>query len=382
MGVNTIVVCGWGAVSPAGWGVPALRAALDRGAPVPVKALTRPGWARTLAARPVPPPPVAPSFLAHPRLRRASRLSQYALGAAWQALGEEAVLPLDRRERLGIVMCVMAGCVSYSRRFYEETLRNPAIASPLIFPETVFNAPASHLAACLGSTAPNYTLVGDEGTFLQALALGADWLLHDSADACLVLGAEEVDWIVSDALRRFQRAAVHSEGAGALLLRKTAPSAPHVRLAAVTDPCTFVGEPARRLAAARMRGQLPGTRPNELLCLSTQRMPRADAAETAAWRDWTGPRLAPREILGQAFNAASAWQCVAACDAIQRGETRAANVSVVGTNQQAVGARFLACTGNGSATGSPPETDRASADEDHARPEQRNQTNARGQPHA
>ena len=71
----------------------------------------------------------------------------------------------------------MSGSVNYSRRFYDETLKDPATASPLVFPETVFNAPASHLAALLGTTAINYTLVGDPGTFLQGIALAADWLL-------------------------------------------------------------------------------------------------------------------------------------------------------------------------------------------------------------
>jgi hypothetical protein len=39
--------------------------------------------------------------------------------------------------------------------------------------------------------------------------------------------------------------------------------------------------------------------------------------------------------------AAPAWQCVAACDAVARQQYRAANVSVVGSNQMAIGARFV-----------------------------------------
>ena len=70
----------------------------------------------------------------------------------------------------------MSGCVNYSRRFYDEVLQDPATASPLIFPETVFNAPASHLAGYFASTAMDYTLVGDPCSFLQGTALAADWL--------------------------------------------------------------------------------------------------------------------------------------------------------------------------------------------------------------
>jgi hypothetical protein len=40
--------------------------------------------------------------------------------------------------------------------------------------------------------------------------------------------------------------------------------------------------------------------------------------------------------------AAAAWQCVLACDAVADGRFAAANVSLVGSNQQALGARFTA----------------------------------------
>jgi hypothetical protein len=39
--------------------------------------------------------------------------------------------------------------------------------------------------------------------------------------------------------------------------------------------------------------------------------------------------------------AAGAWQCVTACQAVMSGEFAAATVSLVGSNQQAIGARFV-----------------------------------------
>ena len=39
--------------------------------------------------------------------------------------------------------------------------------------------------------------------------------------------------------------------------------------------------------------------------------------------------------------AAAAWQCVAACDALAEKTFAAASVSLVGSNQQAIGARFV-----------------------------------------
>jgi hypothetical protein len=68
-----------------------------------------------------------------------------------------------------------------------------------------------------------------------------------------------------------------------------------------------------------------------------------DVAEAAAWRDWTGPRVSPKRVLGEGLMAAAAWQCVVACDAVASGRVSAANVSLVGSNQQAIGARFTGC---------------------------------------
>jgi hypothetical protein len=395
MGMNRMFVHGVGAVSPAGWGAPALRSAVERNEPIPVQSLSRPGWEQALGVRPIPPPPMRPAFLAHPRLRRAGAISQYAIAAALEALGGDVVRVQTGALRLGIVLCVITGSVSYSRRFFEEVLRDPATASPLVFPETVFNAPASHLAAYLSSSGRNYTLVGDSGVYLQGLALAADWLLHDHADGCVVVGAEEMDWILADALNLFQRQAVHSAGAGALYLRSDSSTVsanePDARgrrgdeaevvsktesassprrlqfmgaipdsvsgnshsgrsrheeglmaeLACITDSIPFSGNRGRPDAARRIQAQLPGDGPTELLCLGTQNLPRADAAETAAWKDWTGARIAPKATLGEAFTASAAWQCVLACDALARDQFSAANVSVIGANQQAIGARFI-----------------------------------------
>ena len=79
----------------------------------------------------------------------------------------------------------------------------------------------------------------------------------------------------------------------------------------------------------------------KLLCDGIGTSPRADAAERAAWIDWSGARVSPKRILGEGMMAAAAWQCVAACDALAEKKFTAANVSLVGSNQQAIGAQFV-----------------------------------------
>jgi 3-oxoacyl-(acyl-carrier-protein) synthase len=320
--------------------VTSLRAALGNSQKLPLKELARPGWKHPLLVRQVPVPSPRPAFMSQPRLRRSSPISQYAVASAMEALGDHVTQFGGGAQRLGIVLCVMSGCVNYSRRFYHETLRDPATASPLVFPETVFNAPGSHLGALLGTTAINYTLVGDPGTFVQGLALGAQWLSQGVVDGCLVIGSEEMDWLTADAFRMFSRRLVLSEGAGALYLRRASLGESGVELLAITDANLFCDRKSRADAAQGTALQLRSGNKEALLCDGLQNVPYLDRAEADAWSDWPGPRVSPKKVLGEGLMAAAAWQCVAAVDALQQGAVDEALVNVAGCNQQVIGARF------------------------------------------
>jgi 3-oxoacyl-(acyl-carrier-protein) synthase len=340
--MTRVFVAGTGAVSPAGWNVPALRDALAKNEPLAVQTLARPGWHAPLRARLVPNPATRPEILAHPRLRRSSPITHYAAAAVLEAMTGLRAQPAAKNLRLGVIACLQSGCVQYSCRFYDETLKNPATASPLVFPETVYAAPTSHVAALLENVVLAYSLVGDPSAFLQGVALGAEWLAEQRVDACLVVGAEETNWIVADALRHLDRPAIVAAGAGALCLCRDQKFAAGVELAAITDAHTFLAHQSRPQAAQAMRRQFgKDSASNELLADGLSGASRADAAELAAWHDWAGVRLSPKKNLGEGLMAAAAWQCVLACDAVSGGRFAAANVSLVGSNQQAIGARFV-----------------------------------------
>jgi hypothetical protein len=337
--MSRVFVSGWGAVSPAGWGVAPLRQALQAGKPLPVQPLARPGWDQPLRARMVPVPVPRPAFFAHPRLRRASPITQYAAAAALEALGDAALAgPTQRR---GLILCLQAGCVQYSYRFFEEALNDPATASPLLFPETVFAAPASHLAALVPNMFLVHTLVGDPSVFLQGLVLATDWLAENRVETCLVVGAEEINWLLADGVWHFNHQAILTGGAGALCVRAQ-PELPFpVELEGVTDAHAYLPPKSRAEAAQQMRRELPPGAAGELLCDGLQDHARLDAPEKAAWQDWPGRRLSLKTILGEGLMAAAAWQCVAACEALVATPARASHVSLVGANHQAIGARFV-----------------------------------------
>jgi 3-oxoacyl-(acyl-carrier-protein) synthase len=327
-----IFIGGIGAVSPAGWSVSALRDSLAKGEPFAVQDLARPGTANPFRVLRVPPPDPRPKFITHPRLRRSSPISQFAVSAALEALGPREP---GTTSKVGVIVCVFSGCVNYSRRFYDETLKDPSTASPLVFPETVFNAPASHISAYLGSTAINYTLVGDSGTFLVGLATAAHWLLDGKIEECLVVGTEEIDWLTSDAVRLFDRRKSLSEGAGALLLRRT----DGIQLRSITDEHLFLLA-GKSAALEAMRRQLPPPSTNSLLVDSTSGDSGISAEEAQLWNEWSGPRFSPRRILGEGLMASAAWQAVAAVDTLRNGAATDALISIAGFHQHAIGAHL------------------------------------------
>jgi 3-oxoacyl-(acyl-carrier-protein) synthase len=334
--VSRIFVHGIGCVSPTGWGVPRLREALLRGDALATSNLRRPGSKRPLHHRAVPPAPAKLPFMTHPRLRRSSPLTVYGAAAALEALGTQ-----DKKKRLGVLFCVTGGCVQFSRRFYDETWRDPSKASPLIFPETVFNAPSSHLSAVLESPQVNYTLLGDPSTVLQAMATAADWLTDGKVDQCLVIGAEESDWLLSDAYRLFSRQTICAEGAGAILLSTERSD---VELAKITDAYLYWTVREQPHALKQVRAALSGNDDHALLCDSQSGATVRDRPEVEAWADWAGKRISPKKILGEGLAAGAAWQCVAAIDALRNEGHESALISVAGTHEHAIGARFVRAT--------------------------------------
>src|SRR6266576_2807639 len=224
----SLSVAGMSWVTPLGSDVDDVWQRLLAGETAPVEILeNEQNGARYLVRR----VPADTPFPSHPRLRRASTISRFAAAAGLAALAR--VKPAPSLDRIALVFAVSNGGVIYTRRFYSEIVKSGAqAASPLLFPETVFNAPASHLAAILGIYGASYTVVGDGAVGILALKLAEDLLASGDMDFCLVVGAEEIDPLVCEAYRQWRflrdpkkpetgRGMIMSEGAGAVLLTRS-----------------------------------------------------------------------------------------------------------------------------------------------------------------
>lgn len=333
-----LCISGTGAVSPAGWGVEAMMNALHTGTMPAAGLLERNCGELTVSTPVLRVPTDAGRIPKSPRLRRTSPISKFAAAAAMEALGESRLARVPEGLRVGVILTLSNGCVNYSNRFFGEVLADPAVASPILFPETVFNAPSSHLSAMIGSTAPNDSLIGDSSGFLTGIDLAAEWLERDDVDGCLVVASEEADWLSAEALGFYSRSLVPSEGAAAIYLEKG--DSP-VLIETLPDPVSYTGRTRREAAIAMRRLLEPGNHEDTLLIDSRTGITRFDHAETAMWGDWQGPRWSPKMILGESFGAAAAFQVVAAVEALKSGICGRAVVSAIGSNQQAAGMRLV-----------------------------------------
>jgi 3-oxoacyl-(acyl-carrier-protein) synthase len=273
--------------------------------------------------------PTNTPFPAHPRLRRASAISRFAAAAGLLALPKGRPFQADR---MALVFAISNGGVIYTRRFYSEIVKSGAqAASPLLFPETVFNAPASHLAAILGINGASYTVVGDGAVGILALKLAEDLLASDKLDFCLVVGAEEIDPLVCEAYRQWRflrnpnkttgRGMIIGEGAGAVLLERSEDgSVPSVE-AVVSSTRIERIVPGRNFfrrseAAAELESVVAGLENGIGFGVGSANGTFIDRAERAAVGNKL-PLYSPKIALGESVGASIFWQLIVATQALK-----------------------------------------------------------------
>jgi Beta-ketoacyl synthase, N-terminal domain len=299
-------------------------------------------------AAPIPPGALAKLAPLHreQRLRRASPISLFAAAAGRAALADSGLaFSPEMRSRLALVFGVSSGGVQYTRRFYEQVVKQGAnVASPMLFPETVYNAPASHLAAMLGVDSATYTLVGDGTVGLQALQLGMQLIELGNADHVLVVAAEELDWILLEAHHAWHLTARDARGGGAVLSEGAAAVllSPGGRTRVETPDGVSFRHHQEASQAMRDALRAFAGRPAPDIVLDGSNGTWADAHIAAALADtFPSPRQpAPfaNQSLGESLGSSALMQVVLATHAVSRCGHARALVAALGWNQQAAAA--------------------------------------------
>lgn len=321
-------IAGMGWVTPLGSGVdPVWKRLLQGDEPIPERIADDLGAQPYFAYR--VPDSALGSLAAHPRLRRASAISRFAAAAGLEALESAGLRSnLEAAKRIALVFAISNGGVIYTKRFYRDIVKAGAqAASPLLFPETVFNAPASHLAAILGITGATYTLVGDGAVGILAMRMAEDLMSNDTLDHCLVVGAEEADWLLCDAYRKWRllrlrppvepfaratRGTTLGEGAGAVLLARDGP---------IKVERTEAGGYYRKRAEAAqtLKTVLSNLAETKIdICISSANGTFIDQAECEAISK-INPELlvySPKPALGEGVGAVGLWQMIVGAKAL------------------------------------------------------------------
>src|SRR4029077_17543476 len=327
----SLAIAGMGWVTPLGGGVDLVWDQLLHGHEASATTISEQFGDRSYSVFHVPESVMA--GFAHPRLRRASVISRFAAAAGLDALRAAGLQPGSHNgDRTALIFAISNGGVIYTKRFYDDIVESGAqSASPLLFPETVFNAPASHLAAILGITGATYTLVGDGAVGLAAIKMAEDLMANDALDHCLVVGTEEVDWLLCDAYRRWRllrsappiepfsqqkRGMILSEGAGAILLARDGP---------FTIECAHPGGHFSKRAEAEeiLKKIVSELTPTEIdLVISSANGTFVDQAEHRALEQIVPEALVytGKPALGESVGAAGLWQIILAAQALRSAE--------------------------------------------------------------
>src|SRR4029453_16639580 len=327
----SLAIAGMGWVTPLGNCVDPVWKRLLRGDEASATPISEQFGDRSYSAFRVP--ESALTGLAHPRLRRASLISRFAAAAGLEALQAAGVkVDSQNARRIALIFAISNGGVIYTKRFYRDVVETGAqSASPLLFPETVFNAPASHLAAILGVTGITYTVVGDGAVGVLAIKMAEDVMTNKSLDYCLVVGTEEIDWLLCDAYRRWRllrsappiqafskqkRGMILSEGAGAIVLERGGP----ITIERVHPGGCYGKRPEAEEILMRMLRDLSETESD--FVISSANGTFIDQAEQGALEQVIPDAIAytAKPALGESVGASGLWQVILGAQALRYGE--------------------------------------------------------------
>ena len=200
---TAVAITGMGAVSPLGAGRDRFWHALCAGESG-IAPLAGTNGVPRLAARIVDFSPRDVIRTAH--LRRMDALSRSIVAASRLALADarldDGAVPA---ERAGIVVGSAVGNLSESVQYLERLFaKGPALASPMMFPNLVLNAPASYAAMEIGYMGATLTVSAGEVSGEQAVVMGCELIRAGRADIVVAGGGDELNDAVLAAYRRWR----------------------------------------------------------------------------------------------------------------------------------------------------------------------------------
>jgi 3-oxoacyl-[acyl-carrier-protein] synthase II len=161
--------------------------------PQPLEPASLPAWTSDGPRRAFLVPSFRPaSVVPGLKTRRLDRLSIWALVASSLAMKDAGIeLSQVNRSRVAVVFATAFGCVELTEAFYLSAAANGWNGTdPIIFPETLASAPASHVSLFHGLRGPNITVSNKDFAGESAIMQAACLLRQGQADLAIVLAGD------------------------------------------------------------------------------------------------------------------------------------------------------------------------------------------------
>jgi 3-oxoacyl-[acyl-carrier-protein] synthase II len=139
-------------------------------------------------------------FIKNPRWYRIPRISQFALVSANLAISD-AKLNIRKEDpsRIGIFFGTCNGPSYSTEQVYQALIeKGPAGVNPILFQETVFNAPVSNISILLGIKGPCIALPIGQASGSYAISIALNYLRNQKIDCAIVGAADEHTKIVHE----------------------------------------------------------------------------------------------------------------------------------------------------------------------------------------
>ncbi len=156
-------------------------------------------------------------YIADSRFRRAADISRYTMLAVKLAADDANISPSNGKD-MGITVGLTHGALNYTQSYHRLLITEGAeSASPILFSDSVLNAPAGNTSICFGVHGPVHTIIGGKTISTKVIMLAAQMLTTGVIDKSIAVCAEELNELSFFCYLRLGLNAM-SEGAGAILL--------------------------------------------------------------------------------------------------------------------------------------------------------------------
>lgn len=312
--MERLVISGIGPVSPFGAGKECLRQALAEGRSG-IKEITRFSSISGAMGGEITDRDID-ALLDDRKFRRAADVSKYAMAAVKLALNDAGIESVSGGES-AMVAAVTHGALNYTQEYHESLLTGGVEdISPILFSDSVLNAPAGNVSICFGIQGAVHTIVGGAASSIQAAMLACRLLGEGPIRRAVLFSSEEINEL-SFYCRSRSGEPVMAEGAGAVLIERADARTGSQEYCHISGFASHL-DPSGPEASFRISVDR---------ALSMARLKKADldfilsdlpAGIHNGYLDETLSGTVSR-FTGNAFAASSIWNIIAAADSIEQG---------------------------------------------------------------